>query len=71
MLPLYNSHNTEVQCEECDGWVHITCTELEYSNLSDSTIYSGPDSTVFIVYTLLCKVTNICHPGYSIMVVLI
>ena len=31
---IYNSHNTEVQCEECDGWVHTACTELEYSNFS-------------------------------------
>ena len=41
--------------EECDGWVHITFTELEYSNLSDSAIYSCPDSTVFTL--LLYKIT--------------
>ena len=30
----------QVQCDVCDGWVHVTCSDVDYDKLSESMKFS-------------------------------
>ena len=65
-----------VQCDDCSCWIHVTCTDLEYSELSTSTKFSCIECTntakVSFIYDIAyCYISAVdtnnawCHGNHS------
>ena len=66
----------QVQCDDCSCWVHVTCTDLEYSELSASTKFTCIECTKLlsinnnmnILHTTLYSAIDI-NNGVTVIVV--